>query len=161
MYLSSINYQMGITQNYSLNNSINFKQAYTAPSVVEKRIVRNLRTYYPKDKQPLWRDLLEQFTKGFTRKEKRTYNAFGDARKSTETVFYDANGNIMAKVYDIKYTTDSKCNRYSILQTKDKDFCEWGSTGTIDCYDEDHLVEVTKTSRPKPWLSMWNLSQKK
>ena len=79
--------------------------------------------------------MLEQFTKGFARKVEKPYpNLTGGM--NTETTYYDTAGNVLASVFD--------CNglhEHLTLKTPEKDFIDWGKTGTVDCYIEDEIVE--------------------
>lgn len=152
MFLSPINYQMGLMQSTSLkqNNSPNFKSKDAViikevPTIKSNRAkFRCKETYYSEGERPLWNNLLEQFTKGFARKTVKPYtNLTGGT--NTETVYYDTAGNVLASVYD--------CNgmhEHMTLKTPEKDFIDWGKTGIVDCYIEDEIVE--KNDSPTSYL---------
>lgn len=163
-----VNYQISMPH----NNSLNFRGKENIPqNIVAKstKIVRNKRTYYPKGQQPLWQDLLEQYTKGYTRKEVTHYPSpeeltqvpiksmsrminSGKVGSNTKTVYYDAHNNVMATVYDIP---KGDCPHMT-LSTPYKDFRDWGRTGHVDSYDVDQSIEIDN-ARFKNYLNRLDL----
>ncbi len=133
---------VNVNANYGYaNKNLNFKSKQAMTEKVQElgtRIVRNKRTYYKDGEKPLWKDLFDKYTKGFTKRKWKIYFGFGEiTRPCTKTVYYDAKGKDMATVYNIRGE-----GRRIILSTPDKDYCDIGKTGIVDFYDEDKIVEI-------------------
>ena len=125
------------------------------------RTVRNKRTYYPAGQQPTWKDLLEQFTKGFAKKKTEKYFGFCDkSNVCSKTSYFNEQGDVMAITYHIpsgKYA-------HSTLHTPTKDYYDWGNTGIVHCYDEDQKITITPkqgSSLEKKLTELSNLLSKR
>ena len=137
---------MGINQ----NNSVNFqgKNNLVKETI---RVVRCKRTYYPNGEKPLWDDLVKKFTKGYVKKEKSTYNIFGDKK----TVYYNYQDKVMATVYDIEGK-----NKRMILSTPKRDYTDSGKTGLVNYFDEDKEVLVNKRSKTSRYVDRFQIKQR-